>query len=163
MPRDESGQPYIQPRMPHPKDNGPLGFHFFKQTVRDADFRNLTLPRTFFGRSLLERVDFTGIDLRQSWMCWNDFIDCDFSEADLSGCQMRASVFTRCKFVAADLRRADLRQSSFEGCDLTLARMNGTKADYVYADDFGLSERLSDKQEKVMKWSDDPGPQPAGG
>jgi BTB/POZ domain-containing protein KCTD9 len=163
MPRTAKGEPFVQPRMPRPRDEGPLGFHYYKHHVEDADLANLTLPRTFFGRSGLHGVRYRNTDLSRSWMCWNDFIDCDFSGANLSGCQMRSSIFRRCKFVGTNLKRADLRGSTIEGCDFTHALLNGARADEFYAGEFELYQRLSEKQRKVMQWSEEPGPEPDGG
>jgi BTB/POZ domain-containing protein KCTD9 len=162
MPRTQDGRPFVPARMPRPHDEAPLGFSYFRSGLEDADLSSVTLPRTFFGRSELERVNFRNTDLSQSWMCWNDFIDCDFTRADLSRCKM-ASVFTRCQFIGADLSRADLRRGSFEGCDFTGANMKGAKGDEIYGDEFELIPRLSEKQRKSMKWSEDPGPEPDGG
>jgi BTB/POZ domain-containing protein KCTD9 len=163
MPHDDSGRPFIPPRRPHPHDNEPLGFRFFRTWEEDADFSNFTLMRTFFGRSLFERVDFSGTDLSEGWMCWNDFTDCDFSGADLSGSDMRSSIFARCRFNGAKLLGADLRRSTFEDCDFTNADLTGATADYPHADAYELSERLSDEQWAVMKWDEVPGPEPDGG
>jgi uncharacterized protein YjbI with pentapeptide repeats len=76
---------------------------------------------------------------------------------------MRSSIFRRCRFVGAVLSKADLRRSSFEGCDFTGAILKGAKADEVYGEEYELEERLSEKQRKSMKWSEDPGPEPDGG
>src|SRR5262245_39094725 len=111
MPRDPDGRPFVPPRMPHYDDEN-IGFSFFRHLIEDSDYGNLTLPGTFFGRSLLTRVSFANTDLSRSRMCGNDF-----SGADLSGCDMRASRFEGCKFTGAVLRGADLRRSSFEDCD----------------------------------------------
>jgi hypothetical protein len=163
MPRTPKGEPFVKSRMPHPGDEGPLGFYYYKHHVEDADLANLTLPRTFFGRSGLYRVRFRNTDLSQSWMCWNDFIDCDFSGAELSDCQMRASIFSHCRFVGANLCQADMRRSSFKGCDFTHARMNGAKAHHPQREEYRLWRRLSEPQQKAVQWSEDPGPEPDGG
>jgi hypothetical protein len=148
--------------MPHP--TGGRGTRdYYKCGLANADYSNLTLPRVFFGRSFVERVNYRNTDLSQSWMCWNDFVDCDLSGADLSGCEMRSSIFRRCRFVGANLAGADLRRSSFEGCDFTGAVLRGTRADEGYADEYELTERLSVEQLEAMEWHEDPGPEPPGG
>jgi uncharacterized protein YjbI with pentapeptide repeats len=162
MPRDPQGQPIVPASMPSYDDPEPLGFSYFCTGREDADRRNLTLRRTYFGRSLLERVDFRNTDLSESRMCWNDFVGCDFSGADLSGCDMRASLFRDCKFVGTILSHADLRRSAFQGCDFTVAVLTGAVADY-YRDEYDLAELLTKEQQAVMDWRDDPGPQPSGG
>jgi hypothetical protein len=163
MPRAKNGRPRVLKKMAHPYDDRKAPLDYFRSGLDDADYSNLTLPRLFFGRSLIERVSYRNTDLSQSWMCWNDFIDCDFSGADLSGCEMRASIFNRCQFVGADLSKADLRRSTFEGCDFTGATLRGTRADHVYGDEYELEERLSDEQHGMMEWDEDPGPEPDGG
>ena len=108
--------PFLPLTMPR-HDDETLGFSFFRELIEDADYSNLTLPRTFFGRSGFEQDRFNNTDLSGSRMCWNEFKDCDFSGADLTGCDMRATAFENCKFVGAILRGADLRRSSFNDCD----------------------------------------------
>jgi hypothetical protein len=162
MPRNREGEPHVPAKRPHPHDTGPSGFVLYKAGLNDYDLSNMTLPRTFFGRSWITRVRFVNTDLSQSWMCWNDFTDCDFSGADLSRCEMRASIFRRCTFNGADLRRADLRRSTFDGCEFTGARMKGAHADAVYGEQ-DLEYELSPEQIKEMRWSEDTGPEPDGG
>jgi hypothetical protein len=162
MPLTRDRKPLVPPRMPR-YDDEDLGFSFFKSGLEDDDLSGTTIPRTFFGRSGLERIDFRNTDLSESCMCWDDFIDCDFSRADLSKCDMRSSIFRRCRFVGADLSKSDLRGSTFEGCDFTGAILKGAHADEFYGEEWELMDRLSEKQRKSMKWSDEPGPQPDGG
>lgn len=50
-------------------DDRVLGVSFFKTRVVDDDFSNLTLPRTFFGRSEIRDVAFRNTDLRESNLC----------------------------------------------------------------------------------------------
>jgi len=66
---------------------------FFRTRVSDDKFENLTLPRTFFGRSEIRDMSFRGTDLSESTLCWNDFIAVDFSDCDLSNGDLRASLF----------------------------------------------------------------------
>ncbi len=160
VPRDAAGRPFVPAQMPSYDDDGPLGFSYFRYRLEDADNSNLTLPRTYFGRSLLRRVSFTNTDLSESRMCWNDFEDCDFSGSDLSGCDMRASNFTRCRFVGAVLRGADLRRSFFKDCDFAGAELAGAVAE----DEIGCAQLdLTDEQGAVMAWAEDAGPEPPGG
>jgi len=58
-PRDPSGKPFVLDRMPSYDDEEPLGFSFFRTGLSDTALSNLTFPRTFFGRSSFERVDFS--------------------------------------------------------------------------------------------------------
>jgi uncharacterized protein YjbI with pentapeptide repeats len=161
-PRDARGRPFVPPRMPSYDDKAPLGFSYFRYRLQDTDNSNLTLPRTFFGRPLLEQVDFGNTDLSESRMCWNDFVDCNFSGADLSRCDLRASLFDGCKFVGANLTGADLRRSSFEDCDFTGAVLAGAVADYPNAETCGLLDLLTQEQQAAMAWQEDPGPEPGG-
>jgi uncharacterized protein YjbI with pentapeptide repeats len=162
MPRHPDGQPMVRDSMPSYDDEEPLGLSYYKSGLEDADRSNLAMPRTYFGRSGFYRVRFTGTDLSESRMCWNDFEDCDFSGADLSGCDMRASKFERCRFAGAPLRIADLRRSSFEDCDFSGADLTGAVAedeDAIWC----VQDWLSDEQQAVMAWSEDEGPEPPGG
>lgn len=156
-PRRPDGQPFVHDAMPN-HDDEELGFSYFKYRLEDADNSNLTLPRTFFGRSGFERVSFANTDLSESRICWNDFDDCDFSGADLSRCDMRASIFNGCKFIGACIRGADLRRSSFENCDFTGADLAG-----AVAEDEDAIDCLTDKQQATMKFVADEGPEPPGG
>jgi BTB/POZ domain-containing protein KCTD9 len=161
MPRRPDGRPFVHAAMPN-HDDQELGFYFYKGGLIDDDRSNLTLPRTFFGRSWFIRASFANTDLSESRMCWNDFDACDFSRADLSGCDMRASNFRRCKFGGAVLRGADLRRSTFEGCDFTGADLAGALAED--ADFQGcVQDFLSEQQQAVVAWSADEGPEPPGG
>ncbi len=162
MPRHPDGRPLVPDRMPNFDDDEPLGFTYFRCRLEDADNSNLTLPRTFFGRSGFTRVSFANTDLSSSRMCWNDFSECDFSGADLSGCDMRAAIFEGCKFADAVLRRADLRHSSFVRCDFSGAELTGAVA--VREDrNEGVIDHLREEQQAVMEWHEAPGPEPPGG
>jgi uncharacterized protein YjbI with pentapeptide repeats len=148
--------------MPSTDDEAPLSFGYFKSGLDDADRSHLTMPRTFFGRSLFERVSFADTDLKESRMCWNDFEECDFSGADLSGCDMRASHFRGCKFAGAVLRGADLRRSTFDGCDFTGADLSGASAEAT-GSRARLRDLLSAEQRVAVSWTKDAGPEPPGG
>jgi hypothetical protein len=164
MPRRPDGRPFVHAAMPN-HDDEELGFYFYKGGLRDddqSDLSNLTLPRTFFGRSWFIRASFANTDLSESRMCWNDFDECDFCGADLSICDMRASFFRGCKFVGAVLRGADLRRSSFEDCDFAGADLTGAVAEDE--DAMGcVQDYLVEEQKAVMAWSEDEGPEPPGG
>jgi BTB/POZ domain-containing protein KCTD9 len=161
MPRDSAGNPYLPSRMPN-FDDERFGFAYFRAQSIDADFSACTLRRTYFGRSLLERVRFEDADLAESRMCWNDFTKCDFSGADLSGCDMRASHFESCRFIGASLRGADLRRSSFADCDFRGADLTGAVCESK-SDAGSFRTRLSAAQQATVKWVADAGPEPPGG
>jgi uncharacterized protein YjbI with pentapeptide repeats len=148
--------------MPSYDDKEPLGFSYFRSGLEDADRSHLTMPRTFFGRSWLVRVNFADTDLSESRMCWNDFDDCDFAGADLSGCDMRASIFRRCTFAGAMLRGADLRRSTFDGCDFAGADLSGAVAEGT-GSRARLRDLLSAEQRATVSWGEDAGPEPPGG
>ena len=162
MPRAANGGPYIPSQMPSYDDPEPLGFSFFREGWEDARFDELALPRTYFGRSLLERVSFRDTDLSESRMCWNDFIDCDFSSADLRRCDLRASLFRRCVFRNADLSEADLRRSSFEACIFDHAKMRGAIAHRPSAAE-DLVPLLVKPQLDEIRWVPEAGEEPPGG
>jgi uncharacterized protein YjbI with pentapeptide repeats len=103
----ERGQAPTAPPAQRPRfDDDALGVQFFRTRVEDADFSNLTIPGTFFGRSEILRTSFRSTDLRNSTLCWNDFVEVDFSDACLTSCDLRAATFDGCTFDRADLRGA---------------------------------------------------------
>jgi hypothetical protein len=161
VPRHPDGRPAVPDRMPSYDDEEPR-FGYFRSGLEDADRSHLTMPRTFFGRSWLVRVNFADTDLSESCMCWNDFDDCDFTGADLSGCDMRASIFRRCTFAGAMLRGADLRRSTFDGCDFTGADLSGAIAEGT-GSRARLRDVLSVEQRAAISWAEDAGPEPPGG
>lgn len=162
VPLDESSAPFVPSQMPS-QDDEVLGFSFFRERLEDADYSNLTLPRTFFGRSELERISFQNTDLSESRMCWNDFIECDFSRADLFACDMRASTYVRCKFDQAILKDADFRRSYFEDCTFIGANLAGVMVDEPSARECGLLETLTNEQIALLERLANPGPEPKGG
>jgi BTB/POZ domain-containing protein KCTD9 len=151
--------PSIPERMPTAYDGEPLGVRIFRELVEQADYSNLTLPRTFFGRSEINTVSFRNTDLSQSNLCWNDFIDVDFAEANLAEGDLRSSVFERVKFDGADLRGADLRHSWFGACAFDGAAMQGTILTHTQRAQLTLSET----QAEAVDWRVDAGPEPDGG
>jgi uncharacterized protein YjbI with pentapeptide repeats len=161
-PRHPDGRPLVHDAMPNHDDDEPFGVRHFRTHREDADYGNLTMPRTFFGRSWLIRVSFANADLSSSRMCWNDFDECDFSNADLSGCDLRASQFKGCTFRDAVLRGADLRRSSFEDCDFAGADLAGAVAEEEDGDGC-FQDYLTDEQRAAMAWTPDGGPEPPGG
>lgn len=145
-----SGRPFgLQPSGPEDEGGG-IGEH---------DLENLTLPRTFFGRSEISRVSFQNTELSESTLCWNDFIEVNFTDADLSGCDLRASTYTRIPFVRVNLRDADLRHSTFEECDFTDADLRGAKLIHAQGEILPLSA----EQKQVIDWQESEGEEPPGG
>ncbi len=156
---DDGPIPPMPAHRPRPDDEEPLGVCFFRTVVREDDLENLTLPRTFFGRSEIGPMSFRNTDLSESTLCWNDFIEVDFTDCDLSGSDLRASRFVGIKLVRAVLRNVDLRGSHFEGCDFTDADLHGARLTY----DQGASLSLSDEQRRVIDWRFEAGEEPEGG
>lgn len=151
--------PPIPDRLPRYDDEVP-GVSFFRTFIGEGiDLGSLALPRTFFGRSEINDVQFTNTDLSESNLCWNNFIDVDFTNAILTGSDLRSSLYVRVKFIAADLSKADLRLSSFESCDFTAARMEGT----VITIEQGKALGLSEQQWASIAWTSDNGEKPSGG
>jgi uncharacterized protein YjbI with pentapeptide repeats len=150
--------PPIPQRKPRYDDDETLGITFFRTRVTD-DLSGLTLPRTFFGRSEIKETSFRGTDLRESRLCWNDFIDVDFSEAILRDADLRASLFERVSFAGSDLGLADLRQSTFTNCVFDRASMKGT----ILTRQQGKTLSLSASQLSEISWTDDEGEEPRGG
>ena len=141
-------------------DDERLGVSFFRTFVGEHDdLSNLTLRRTFFGRSEVNDALFCNTDLTESCLCWNDFIDVDFSDAVLARSDLRASNFTRVKFVRADLRDTDLRHSSFDDCDFEGAALDRA----IMTHSQGKHLKLTETQRQVIAFTNDDGPQPDGG
>jgi BTB/POZ domain-containing protein KCTD9 len=175
---DYSGKlPVLPDRRPQSGDDLPHGVRFFRTWVgsgrpfrlqtppdfesdnKQDDLENLTLPRTFFGRSEISRISFKNTDLSESTLCWNDFIEVNFTDADLSACDLRASLYVRSVFVRAYLRDADLRRSTFKECDFTDADLRGAKL--TRAQGGGLP--LSENQKQTIDWLESSGEEPPGG
>jgi uncharacterized protein YjbI with pentapeptide repeats len=157
---DPGNIPPLPDHLPKNDDPEPLGVSFFRTFVGDGvDLSNLTLPRTFFGRSEINDTSFQNTDFTESNLCWNDFVDVDFTDTVLTRCDLRASSFKRVKFVRANLQGADLRRSLFEGCDFDGALMEGA----VLTHKQGSTLILSSEQRARMSWTDDDGPEPGGG
>jgi uncharacterized protein YjbI with pentapeptide repeats len=155
---DAGGIPPLPSRRPR-YDDETLGVSFFRTLVEQDDLSNLTIPRTFFGRSELIGVSFENTDLSESVLCWNDFVEVNFSFAVLAKADLRAAEFSHCAFRHSDLRGADLRQSSFEDCDFDEALMDGAVLTRVQ----GEALSLSSAQREVIAWTTDDGPEPDGG
>ena len=119
----------------------------------------MTIPRTFFGRSEIQRVLFRNTDLSESTLCWNDFVDIDFTACTLENSDMRAATFKATRFTGADLCSTDLRHSTFEGCDFSQADLRGAKLTRVG----GAKLKLSQSQTESIAWQDDEGDEPGGG
>ena len=156
--RDEN--PGIPDHTPQPEDDNPLGLSFFRTVISDeAAFSNLSIPRTFFGRSEIKRASFQNCDLTESNLRWNDFVEVDFTGASLARADLRASIYTRVKFIRTDLRGADLRRSDFDSCRFDDALMDGA----VITRKQGTRLNLSGAQKSVVDWRAEDGPEPSGG
>jgi uncharacterized protein YjbI with pentapeptide repeats len=155
-PGDIPPMPKHMPRF----DDEDLGVSFFRTFVGEhVDLSNLTLPRTFFGRSEINDALFRNTDLTESCLCWNDFVDVDFSDALLGRSDLRASNFTRVKFIRTDLRYADLRRSSFKDCTFAGALLDGAILTHAQATQL----QLTGTQRAEIAFTKDNGPQPGGG
>ena len=150
--------PPMPPRMPR-FDDDPVHLSFFRTNVTGEHLDNMTLPRTFFGRSSVSGTSFCNTDLSESVLCWNDFDTIDFSAADLSGSDLRAANFRNCDFSQADLSRSDLRQSSFDRCRFAGAVLTGAKLTNGQV----ALLRLSSEQRSGVAFQADDGPEPGGG
>lgn len=151
--------PPIPDHLPQYDDEEPLGVNFFRMAIEGEDLSNLTLPRTFFGRSEINNVSFHNTDLSESNLSWNDFIHVDFSSARLTQSDLRASALSNTSFQSADLSGSDLRRSSFENCSFADALMTGT----VLTITQGNILPLSDRQRAEVAWADTDGDEPGGG
>jgi uncharacterized protein YjbI with pentapeptide repeats len=151
--------PPLPARRPRHDDEEPFGVRFFRTSLGGVDLENLTLPRTFFGRSEVGPMSFRKTDLSESTLCWCDFNGVDFTDCDLSDSDLRASLFVKATFVRASFRNAYLRHSSFEGCDFTDADVRGAKFTYLQ----GVRLGLSDEQKYGIDWNLTGGEEPEGG
>ncbi|MDR2013419.1 MAG: pentapeptide repeat-containing protein [Rhodanobacter sp.] len=156
---DSGAVPPIPDHLPQFDDEGELGFSFFRMMVEEGNFSNLTLPRTFFGKSELKNSTFQNTDLSESNLTWNDFIGVDFSFSILARSDLRAALFFETKFISTDLSGSDLRQSSFDSCDFTNAKMK----DAILTAAQGKKLPLSEQQRSEISWASDDGPEPGGG
>ena len=162
--------PPMPDHRPQSDDEAPLGISFFRtfvgqdieqedEDVSHRDLENLTLPRTFFGKSNIQYVSFKNTDLSESNLCWNDFNEVSFTDANLSGCDLRASLFCEVDFVRTNLRNSDLRRFSFEECDFTDADMRLSKLTHEQGKEIDFSE----KQRQEIDWQENDGAEPLGG
>jgi BTB/POZ domain-containing protein KCTD9 len=157
---DHDDDPPMPKQVPQYDDEEPLGVGIFRTRLAALlDLSNLTLPRTFFGRSEINQVLFRNSDLQESNLCWNDFIGTDFTGANLSRSDMRSSLFQNVLFVATSLDGADLRGSSLVDCDFEKATMKGA----VLTRQQGAKMSLSAAQRQDVDWRDENGPEPPGG
>jgi uncharacterized protein YjbI with pentapeptide repeats len=150
--------PPLPSRIPR-YDDEVLGVSFFRTSVRGQQLNDLTLARSYFGRSEISRSAFRNTDLSESVLCWTDFQNVDFSGADLHAADLRASVFVRCDFSRADLSNADLRHSTFDHCTFTGAVVTGAKLTRAQLN--GL--KLSREQTAGVALQPHEGPEPGGG
>ncbi|MDX2197645.1 MAG: pentapeptide repeat-containing protein [Phycisphaerae bacterium] len=150
--------PPIPDHLPQADDDDPSGVSFFRTQV-DGDLSNLTLPRTFFGRSLVRDASFQNTDLSESNLCWCDFVQVDFSRACLRSSDLRGSIFDGVRFVNCDLRNADLRHATFRKCDFAGADLAGAKLGRRLA----WSLVLDAHQQASIDWQTFEGETPPGG
>jgi hypothetical protein len=99
------------------------GVSFFRTRIYEVRWERLTLPRTFFGRSEIEKSSFAWSDFTESNLCWNDFKEVCFKGTLLKGADLRASTFRHCNFNQSDLTGADLRRSTFVKCNFGGAKL----------------------------------------
>lgn len=156
---EEGAIPSLRDSRPKHDDREPLGVSFFRTFLTDVALENLTIPRTFFGRSEVQNVSFKGSDLTESNLCWNNFASVDFSNCDLSRSDLRASKFDAVNFRGSNLTEVDLRRSTFRNCDFTNADMRGIKLTHIQ----GEQLNLSGAQEQMVDWQENDGEQPDGG
>jgi uncharacterized protein YjbI with pentapeptide repeats len=149
--------PSLPLKRPNYDDDG--GVRLFRTLTKDKILENLTLPRTFLGRSEIRNVSFAGSDLSESTLCWNDFVWVDFTNCDLSKCDMRAAVFDSVKFRGANLNQSDLRIAHFKDCDFSNASLQNAKLTKSQ----GLRLNLSPQQRLEIDWQELDGDEPAGG
>jgi len=147
-------------RLPRYDDEEPLGVNIFRTRLAgDLNLSDLSLPRTFFGRSEINGVSFRNTDLHGSNLCWNDFVGVDFTGADLGHADMRSSIFKGVRFVGANLKEATLLRSTFIDCIFDGAVMRGAALTHQQ----GETMHLSETQKHEIDWRDEDGPEADGG
>jgi BTB/POZ domain-containing protein KCTD9 len=151
--------PPLPSRRPRYDDPEPLGVEFFRTRVADDKFENLTLPRTFFGRSEIKNMSFKGSDLSESTFCWNDFITVDFAGCELARSDLRAALFERVSFLDANLSQCDLRRSEFRHCNFSRSNLEGAKLTKSQASSLNLSA----DQKRQVDWQEFDGDEPGRG
>jgi len=156
---DQGPIPPIPNHLPQYDDPEPLGVNFFRTRLENDKLENMTLRRTFFGRSEVVGVSFKNSDLSQSNLCWNDFTEVDFSNASLESSDLRASLFAKVLFNHTDLKKADLRRSRFESCAFDNADLTGAIAHNRQKHELNLAEA----QLRQVAWTNDDGEEPGGG
>jgi uncharacterized protein YjbI with pentapeptide repeats len=155
----DSGEIPPLPQQPPRYDDDVLGVRFFRTLLAESNIEELTLPRTFFGRSEIRTTSFRNTDLSESTANWNDFIDVDFSVADISRSDFRGCIFERVRFSGARLAGVDFRHCSFTDCDFTNADVAGAK----FTRQAGASLQLSSEQRRAIHWQTSDGDEPEGG
>jgi uncharacterized protein YjbI with pentapeptide repeats len=151
--------PRLASKRPNYADDGLSGVRLLRMLMKDKIFENLTLPRTFFGRSEIRNVSFAGTDLSESTLCWNDFVLVDVTNCDLRKCDMRTALFDRVKFSGANLNQSDLRRSDFRDCDFSNASLQSARL----TKNQGQRLNLSLQQRQEIDWQDFEGEEPGGG
>lgn len=156
---DPGAIPPLPAHVPRYDDPEPLGVKFFRTHIENARLENLTLNRTYFGRSELVGVSFQNTDLSESNLCWNDFTNVDFTNASLERSDLRSSAFTNVLFIRANLAQADLRRSEFESCSFEGAALEGSIAHNRQRPTLKLTEA----QMRQVAWTNVEGDEPGGG
>jgi BTB/POZ domain-containing protein KCTD9 len=150
----------IPKRMPQYDDEAIDGFSIFRMGLDEtADLSNLTLPRTYIGRSELNGVSFRNSDINESNMCWNDFILSNFEFAVLDSSDSRATNFSNCNFRHCSLRQTDLRHSTFSNCSFVNTDFSGAIVTELQLVEMGLTK----EQISTIDLRADAGPEPDGG
>ena len=154
----EGAIPPLPDHRPRYDDEGPLGVNFFRTSVRDGDIENMTLPRTFFGRSDIGPLSFKTRIVRIYAVLER------FQQGGLHGCQ---SLQKRppCLAVLQGAFRQNrspkcrLRQLTFAECDFTDAEMRGARLTHRQ----GRVIVLSTQQREAIDWQESDGSPPGGG
>lgn len=104
--------------------DGATDFEFFRTNVYGQDFRRLTIPNTYIGKSALELVRFDESDLAGSTIEESDVFDCSFACSVLIRSQL-AALFIGCNFTSANLDGADLANATLVDCQFDGASLVG--------------------------------------
>ena len=91
------------PTAPPKNDDSLMGLSFYRTRMEDENenepFEGLTIPRTFISRTVIDVFSFSGSDLTESTVNWNNIEDTSFMNCILQCCDLRANSFEACELV----------------------------------------------------------------
>jgi len=153
--------------------------YYFHQMYKEVDFSNSLLDRSGFFHSVniddsnyenssmiqfkltyshVRNVNFINVNLKDSDLVGNLFIDSDFTNANFNGANLRLSKFIRCNFTNAILTDVNLFCTRFDECNFLGANMKGIIFDNSdlentsFINTINLPNYAFDKNVKLFGW-----------